>query len=93
MALEKTSKLIEEIVDYIGSDMWPARFREMAEESDEELNALVAKVEELEAFAKVRRALSEAFAKGGYIQIPSERFDIDTEQDLLEWAKEASDVG
>jgi N-methylhydantoinase B/oxoprolinase/acetone carboxylase alpha subunit len=90
MACEKTSKLIQEMVDHHGCDMWPQRFKQMADESDKELNALVAKVEELEAFAKVRRALLEVFAKGGYIQIPSERFDIDTEQDLLEWAKEVS---
>ena len=41
MKAEKTSKLIEEMAHYVGSDMWPKRFREMAEESDEELNELL----------------------------------------------------
>jgi hypothetical protein len=52
------------------------------------LNKIKADLRQLEADAELGRAVRKAFAKGGYIQLLSEKFDIDTENDLLEWAKE-----
>jgi hypothetical protein len=60
-------------------------------EHDDNLKRIIElekQVEQYKSDAELGRAVRMAFEKGGYIQIPSAWFDIDTEQDLLEWAKE-----